>query len=107
WAHYASSTVPDLDAAFDGRGISSDARLQLKRLRYAADVFRFKLFDRQGRQLLVSDELDQAGMGMPVALPAGAVQPAPPASHAAPAAALAGNNHIVLKRESRTDRPPV
>ena len=100
WAHYASSTVPDLEDIFAGRSLSGEARARLKRLRYAADVFRFKLFDREGRQILVSDDLDRVDGDAPV-------NGAPVTGHAAPAIALSGKNHIVLKRETRIDRPAV
>jgi diguanylate cyclase (GGDEF)-like protein len=99
WAHLAASTVPDLDDVFDGRGLTADALGQLKRLRHASQVFRFKLFDRQGRQILVSDDLDRVDVGTPAA--------AAPANHPVPPSALAGETYIVLKRETRPDRPAV
>ncbi|NRF71102.1 EAL domain-containing protein [Aquincola sp. S2] len=102
WAHLAGSTVPDLEALFEGRGVSPGARQQLERLRHASQVFRFKLFDRRGILLLVSDELDRdAASGGPAA-----AGPRPDA-YSAPAAALAGSSLIVLKREQRPDRPAV
>ena len=99
WAHLAASTVPDLDDVFDGRGLTADALGQLKRLRHASQVFRFKLFDRQGRQILVSDDLDRSDVGTPAA--------AAPINHPVPPPALAGETYIVLKRENRPDRPAV
>ena len=102
WAQLAGSTVPDLDAVFDGRGLSAGAREQLKHLRHASQVFRFKLFDRQGRQILVSDDLDRGDLGGKAALGTPAAD-----SHAAPPAALSGMSYIRLKRENRPDRPAV
>ena len=102
WAQLAGSTVPDLDAVFDGRGLSAEALGQLKRLRHASQVFRFKLFDRQGRQILVSDDLDRTDPDGKARLGAPAAD-----SHAAPPSVLTGVNYIVLKRESRPDRPAV
>jgi diguanylate cyclase (GGDEF)-like protein len=99
WAQFASSSVPDLDQAFAGLGFSADARAQLRRLRHAVQVFRFKLFDPRGRQVLVSDELDAEASAPATA--------APPAAHGVPAAVLAGAIHVTLKRESRADRPAV
>ena len=60
WAELASAAVEDLEPVFDGRVISSAARRDLLRHRRVQEVFRFKLFDRQGRPVLVSDDLDKA-----------------------------------------------
>jgi diguanylate cyclase (GGDEF)-like protein len=101
WAQLAGSTVPDLEPVFAGRGLSTEARTQLKRLRHASQVFRFKLFDRQGRLILVSDDLDRVDVGGDKAM-AGASH-----DHAPPPSVLTGMNYIVLKRENRPDRPAV
>lgn len=106
WAQLAGAAVPDLEAVFERRGSSAEALGQLKRLRHAFQVFRFKLFDRQGVQILVSDDLDRVELDgkQGPRLPA---LPSAPASHAAPPAALSGAISIVLKRETRPDLPAV
>jgi len=101
WAQFVSATVPDLERAFDGRGFSPPALEQLGRLRHITQVFRFKLFDRQGRQLLVSDHLDLPGAG--AALGDAAARP----DHGPDAEVLAGHKEVELRRESRPDRPAV
>ena len=53
WANFASRTVPDLEVAFAGGGVTAAAREQLLRLRPAEVVIRFKLFDPAGRLVLV------------------------------------------------------
>ncbi|MBI5719683.1 MAG: bifunctional diguanylate cyclase/phosphodiesterase [Burkholderiales bacterium] len=60
YAHYVDEVTPGLRDLFEGRGLRSDTREQLARLRRMGEVFRFKLFDREGRQILVSDDLDHA-----------------------------------------------
>ena len=101
WAQLAGSTVPDLEAVFEGRGLSTEARTQLKRLHHASQVFRFKLFDLQGRQILVSDDLDRVDAGGSKAK-TGASR-----DHAPPPSVLTGMSYIVLNRENRPDRPAV
>ncbi|MEW6703361.1 MAG: bifunctional diguanylate cyclase/phosphodiesterase [Pseudomonadota bacterium] len=108
WAAFARDSVPDLDRALAGGGFTPEALAQLNRLRQAGEVFRFKLFDAAGRNLLVSDDLQPAG------------QAAPPASTPAPATApnahddaslrevlRSGRPQVALRRETRADRPPV
>ncbi|HSI58031.1 MAG TPA: bifunctional diguanylate cyclase/phosphodiesterase [Ideonella sp.] len=105
WAQFVGSTVPDLDQAFAGRGFSPQALEQMRRLRHSTQVFRFKLFDREGRQLLVSDHLDQAGVGAP--LPHAEKDANHPHGDGPGPKVLAGGIEIELRRESRADRPPV
>ncbi len=57
WAHFVGESVPDLDAIFAGQGMSDRARADLLRFRNVQEVFRFKLFDRNGQVLIVSDDL--------------------------------------------------
>ncbi len=108
WARLASLTVPDLPLALSGGGITPAAREQLQRLGRSSDVYRFKLFDAEGRRVLLSDDLAQ-----PAAL-------SPPSEsegigHAAKDAAklairnqvLAGQVHSKVIRETRPDRPAV
>ncbi|MCY7305673.1 MAG: bifunctional diguanylate cyclase/phosphodiesterase [Rhodoferax sp.] len=57
WTQSALPSVPDLEQVFTGSGLTPSAREQLLRLRKVDDVFRFKLYDRSGRLVLVSDDL--------------------------------------------------
>ena len=108
WAKFAERTVPDLDRALAGDGLTPQAREQLLRLRKVDVVFRFKLFDPAGNLMLVSDDLDR-------------VEP-PPKKTAAEGIGqhhgggakdhirirvLSGVNHIELHREQRPGRPAV
>ncbi len=59
YARYVSDVTPGLPALFDTHVLSPEVRDQLKRLTRLGEVFRFKLFDREGRLVLVSDDLDR------------------------------------------------
>ena len=65
YAEVVAATVPGLEAVFDGRGARGETLDQLRRLRQVGEIFRFKLFDRQGRQVLVSDDLDSTAPAPP------------------------------------------
>ena len=108
WAHFAAGTVPDLDRAFAGHGLTPAAREQLLRLRKAAGVFRFKLFDPAGELILVSDELDKPDI-VRVRSPndgIGAHGGGGTKAHIR-IKVLSGVNHVEIKREQRADRPAV
>ena len=60
--HYAQvlgAAVPGLPALMKTGRIDPYTIDQLKGLRRVGTIFRFKLYDREGRQLLVSDDLDR------------------------------------------------
>ena len=57
YAHYLGATVPGLDALFAGAPPGADTLRELRAARALGDVFRFKLFDTQGRALLASDDI--------------------------------------------------
>ena len=59
WAEIIDRTVPDLEAIFAGSRITSAARIQLQHLKHADDVFQFKLFDANGRLVLLSDDIEK------------------------------------------------
>ncbi|WP_458525493.1 putative bifunctional diguanylate cyclase/phosphodiesterase [Onishia taeanensis] len=64
WAEFVSRSVPDLDLLLEQGELTERARTQLKRFRHVEEVFRFKMFNREGETLLVSDDLDDpAGIG--------------------------------------------
>lgn len=60
YAEVVAATVPELQAVFGGQAPQGETLDQLRRLRRVGEIFRFKLFDRDGRQVLVSDDLDRA-----------------------------------------------
>ncbi|WP_395701433.1 putative bifunctional diguanylate cyclase/phosphodiesterase [Aquabacterium sp.] len=59
WAELASGSVEDLAPLLAGEPLSPAAHRDLLRHRRVQEVFRFKLFDREGRAVLVSDDLDR------------------------------------------------
>ena len=107
YADVVAATVPGLDALFAGRAPDGGTLEQLRRLREVGEIFRFKLFDREGRQALLSDDLDQA---VPPATPA----PGPSiAEHQGTRnenvqqIVLGGNSFVELKSGSgKPNRPP-
>ena len=107
WVEFAIRTVPDLDQALAGQAITPAAREQLLRLRRTDDVFRFKLFDRQGALVVVSDDLDRV-------LPT-AYAPSPGTGGGAIDAArvllhgqvLAGQTHVGLVQAGAPGEPQV
>jgi diguanylate cyclase (GGDEF)-like protein len=58
YARYVAAGTPDLQALLDGRPTAA-ALQELRSMRHMGDVFRFKLFRRDGVQMLVSDDLDK------------------------------------------------
>jgi diguanylate cyclase (GGDEF)-like protein len=59
YAHYVAEVTPGLTRLFETHRLDAESREQLKRLRRLGDVFRFKLFDREGQLILLSDDLDR------------------------------------------------
>jgi len=56
WANYASAQLPRLEEILDGGPITESEREFLRGVRDFGGVFRFKLFDLEGRLRLVFDE---------------------------------------------------
>jgi hypothetical protein len=54
YAHYLGATVPGLEALLAGAPAGADTLRELRAARALGDVFRFKLFDAQGRALLAA-----------------------------------------------------
>jgi diguanylate cyclase (GGDEF)-like protein len=108
WAQFVNQTVPDLDVAFMTGKLTPAAREQLLRLRKANDVFRFKLFDRSGGLILLSDDIEKPE------LPTYDRSKDGIGEHDAGGSklhirnqVLAGKPYVELKRENRPDRPAV
>ncbi|MCV3270236.1 putative bifunctional diguanylate cyclase/phosphodiesterase [Roseobacter sinensis] len=56
WGGYMSARVPDLQRLI-ATGVPTDEQMNaIRQIRQVGDVFRFKLFDAQGRLVLISDE---------------------------------------------------
>jgi signal transduction histidine kinase/DNA-binding response OmpR family regulator len=60
WASYVGGSLPRIAAIARGEGMTADERSFLDIMRRFGDVFLFKLFDPQGRLVLVSDDLQQS-----------------------------------------------
>ena len=61
YAQTLNTSVPDLDDLLADGAPTKAALTQLSRLRTAGDVFRFKLYGREGRLQMASDTLDEPG----------------------------------------------
>jgi diguanylate cyclase (GGDEF)-like protein len=106
YAQFVAASVPDLEAAFAGRGFSAAALEKLRWVRHLGDVFRFKLFDPQGRQLLVSDDL-AVDTGQAPEVPALLGTEDGERNAHVRQAVLGGHNHIELKDGSATPGRPL
>lgn len=104
WAQHLRDTVPDLPTAFAGQGFSPRALAELDRLRHQGEVFRFKVFARDGRQLLVSDDIVGGPDGATIR--AGAASPPEP-DHHVHQLVLDGQTRIEVKRGTPPRRPAV
>jgi len=107
WGQYVRDTVPELDAILAGRPLSAAAVEQLSRLRRLGEVFRFKFYDPQGREVLVSDQL---GLG-PDELARTRRAAAPDTLQGSPEVRelvlVGGRTVVYLKESRRPDRPRV
>ena len=105
YADVVAATVPGLPALFEGRGLQGETLEQLRRLRQVGEIFRFKLFDREGRQLLVSDDLDRA---LPTATAGQTIaQHQGSRNQNVQDIVLGGRNFVELKSGAgKPDRPP-
>lgn len=60
YAELLEASVPGLEKLLTEGAPTTNVLEHLARLRNVGDVFRFKMFDRNGRQILVSDDLGKA-----------------------------------------------
>ena len=105
YANFVADTTPGLDALLAGKPVQADTLAQLRRLRRVGDVFRFKLFSRDGIQLLVSDELDRSDAEV-VRRGASLAEHQGSANREVQALVLSGHRHIELKSGvGQVDRP--
>ena len=107
WVQFAVRSVPDIDQAMTGQGLTAATREQLLQLRKVDDVFRFKLFDSAGRLQLVSDDLIGPAP-LPAYAAADGIGDGAGASRARIRdAVLAGGSHIELRRDAAAGQPGV
>ena len=106
-AHVLAATVPGLPDLLQRGRLDEPTVQQLRNLRRAGQVFRFKLFAQDGRQLLVSDDLDKPAAGL---APNGAILGDEHGERSSKVSAivLSGGSFIELKDGTgKKDRPPV
>ncbi len=100
WAHVVVASVEDLEPILSRHQLSDAARGDLQRLRNVQEVFRFKLFDRAGQTVLVSDDLDK---------PQALVQTQGDIGHGndhVRSMVLGGNNVVELKDNANNPKRP-
>jgi diguanylate cyclase (GGDEF)-like protein len=107
YARTITDNVPGLSEMFEQRRLNPATADALRSLREIGDVFRFKLFDRDGNTLLVSDALDRTdGSDASGATRLGEHQGFP--SPVVKSIVLGGRNHIELKDgRGKEGRPPL
>lgn len=106
YAHYVAEVTPGLADLLEGRGLRDNTYDQLMRLRHLGDVFRFKLFDRNGRLVLVSDDIDTADV--PSSANAAKLGGHHADNQTVKAIVLGGANYVEVKRGRGTpERPDV
>ena len=62
WAAYFIDTLPGIEALVTTGELDPDQREVISTAEKLGDVFRFKLFDQKGGLVLVSDEIEDAGL---------------------------------------------
>jgi diguanylate cyclase (GGDEF)-like protein len=105
-AQVLAATVPGLPDLLQRGRLDERTIEQLRNLRRAGQVFRFKLFTHDGRQILVSDDLDKPAVGL---APNGAVLGDEHGARSARVSqiVLSGGSYIELKDGTgKKDRPP-
>ena len=65
WAQFAAGSIDELEPLLQGAPLSDATRRELLRHRQVQEVFRFRLFDREGRPVLLSDDLDRPAVAAP------------------------------------------
>jgi diguanylate cyclase (GGDEF)-like protein len=65
WAELTTVAIDELEPLLQGEPLTEAGRRDLLRHRKVQEVFRFKLFDRQGVPVLVSDDLDRPTAAAP------------------------------------------
>jgi diguanylate cyclase (GGDEF)-like protein len=97
YAHNIAARLPELPQLFAGQRVGAETLADLKHLRALGDVFRFKLFSREGALLLVSDDLDLADPFKPSREAGLKLGSHHGGNEKVTAIVLGGRNHIELK----------
>ena len=97
WARHIGDHVPQIEQVFDGALPSVQAQERLGHMLGTAGLFRFKLFARDGKLLIVSDLLGQHA-------PESSSKPADSAR--AHEAGQSGRSNVQLKQGDGKNRPP-
>ena len=107
YANFVAAATPGLQALLGGEP-SIEALQSLRAMRAAGDVFRFKLFRRDGVQMLVSDDLDKPDAEVVRATGRIGQDPGRVRDVRVAAIVLGGDNHVELKNgRGVPDRPAV
>lgn len=65
YVDFVRRSTPELETLFARGELTPDARQHLQRAQKLGDVFRFKMFDKNGHQLLLSDDLNTGTTAAP------------------------------------------
>ena len=106
WATFLVKHVHGVDHFLEEGKVTPELLEELREFHNAGEVFRFKVFDREGRLLLVSDDLDKGripGPGDPTLL----AQTDGHRHHEVPGIAQGKGTVVTLKREPLSGRPAV
>jgi diguanylate cyclase (GGDEF)-like protein len=104
WAQIAAGSIDELEPLLQGAPLSDATRRELLRHRQVQEVFRFRLFDREGRAVLVSDDLDRPSSSAP---PRGTGNTVGHGDPRVRDLVLGGQPLIELKAGQDATRPPV
>jgi diguanylate cyclase (GGDEF)-like protein len=108
YAEIIVGRVPELPRIFDRQRVSDEALAELKHLRRNGDVFRFKLFDREGHLLMTSDDLDRPDPLAALGQAQGAADAHLSGNALVRDVVLGGGNAIEIKSGAgKADRPSV
>lgn len=61
WARYLAEGLPEIEKVVAGEALSPASRAFIESIKSNGNVFRFKLFDAEGKLFLASDALDKTG----------------------------------------------
>ncbi|WP_177345230.1 bifunctional diguanylate cyclase/phosphodiesterase [Pseudomonas sp. CC6-YY-74] len=102
WAEFVGGSVRDLDTLLMQGELTDRAHEDLKRFQRVQEVFRFKMFNREGHTVLVSDDLDNPADSQPTKSSIGH------GNDNVRNMVLGGNNVILLERNPvNANRPAV
>jgi diguanylate cyclase (GGDEF)-like protein len=107
WATFLVRHVHGVETFLETGALTEEVREELRDFHTAGEVFRFKIFDREGRLLLVSDDLLAGRMPVPGTPSRGYSADAEHAAKSVRADVLKGGPTVKLRRAQQPDRPAV